>query len=230
MKIAMHAFRKLSLIKRLSAFFLMAAFLMPPVVSAQPFPLNQCAADRAGTNLNCTAADVTLTSLLVAANSPAYCIGGTSVELDVIAEVQFGSSNRYDIGVFLSADGKSPQIRSTAGGATSCTVSILPPFSPFQNIDGDACGDGGGRISGTLQIDNATVFCTSTAGSGGNLNIPYVISWELPNNPVCTSAADPVPTTSSKCNAPTVAQSTVVILVMPSITKNDFKDTIAPGE
>ena len=63
------------------------------------------------------------------------------------------------------------------------------------------------------------------AGSNGNLWVPFVLSWDQQASPVgaiCTSAANPVPGTTSKCNAPSGAQATVVgIVVLPKIEKSD---------
>lgn len=124
----------------------------------------QCAAARSGGKLNCTANDVAITQIAINRNGSNFtgagCTGGTTVTLDLNVTVQFNSPSRYDIGIFLSEDGKSPKDLPSQGGAQTCTVSVLPlggvtglitnPFgsSPptvrtaFENLNGNVCGDG----------------------------------------------------------------------------------------
>ena len=187
--------------------------------AAHAFPPTQCAADRFGGNLNCTAKDVQLTNLSVASGLTS-CVGGTTIIVDLNVTVNFGSSSRYDIGIFIAKDGKNPQTLSASGGSASCNVNILPTVSPFQNLDLDACGDGSGGISGGLNIPNVTLLCQAASGSGGKLYIPFVVSWFIQSDPAdCSSINEPVPTTTSKCNAPTITQGTVDVVVLPTITK-----------
>lgn len=210
------------------------------------FPLTQCAGDRFGTNLGCTANDVQITSL-AAVGGPPSCKAGDFISLDFNVTINSGQPNRHDIGVFFSNDGKDPQLTSANGGAASCSVNILPATDPpFRNIDPgphsgttDICGDVNGTMnsgtgSGVLLITGVTVKCQAKAGSNGNLWVPFVLSWDQqasPTGAICTSAANPVPGTTSKCNAPTVAQATVVgIVVLPKIEKSDGITVISPGQ
>jgi len=215
------------------------------------YPLTQCAGDRFGSNLGCTANDVQITSL-VAENGPAFCKAGDFVTLNFAVTVNSGSPNRHDIGIFFSNDGKDPQLRQVSGGPSSCSVFVLPtpsnnpsnnPFA-FLDIDPgpfsgsyDTCGDVNGSMNpgliegvpdasyGILHVTNVTVKCQSKDGAGGKLFVPFVLSWDQqasPTGKLCTSAANPVPGTTSKCNAPTVAQATVTgIVVLPKIEKSD---------
>lgn len=152
---------------------LVASFLLLAGGASYAFPTDMCLGDRmAGGSLNCTAKDVQITNVRVApgSNAPATCEGGSSVTLDLEVTVNFGSSTRYDVGIFLSQDGASPADPSTrtdpAGtGSASCKVATLPsplapataPTStlPFPNMDAgpwtvngqrvyDTCGDGSG--------------------------------------------------------------------------------------
>ena len=192
---------------------------------AYAFPATQCAADRFDNNppyttdLNCTAKDVQLTNLQVVGGLSS-CVGGTIITVDLNVTVNFGSSNRYDVGIFIAQDGLDPQIGSGNGGSTVCTVNILPTGSPFQNLDADSCGDGSGGISGAITLSSVNLLCKAASGSGGKLFIPFVVSWFIQSNPAdCSSINDPVPTTTSKCNSPTVTQGTVDVVVVPTITK-----------
>lgn len=196
------------------------------------FPANQCAADRFGDDLVCTANDVAITGMQVVGDTTS-CVGGTFVTLDLQMSVNFAVPDRWDIGIFISNDGKNPETRAANGGAATCAVSVLPTASPFLNLDGgatgDTCGDGNGSIGGGTgtgihYMSNVTVPCQSLAGASGQLYIPFVVSWDnqqSPSGALCTSNLNPVPNTKSKCNAPTVVQGSVGVVVLPSITKTD---------
>ncbi len=88
--------------------------------------------------------------------------------------------------------------------------------------------------SGVLRVTGVTVKCQSKSGSNGKLYVPFVLSWDQqasPTGAICTSAANPVPGTTSKCNVPTVAQATVVgIVVLPKIEKSDGITVIDRGQ
>ncbi len=225
---------------RLYAAFLTILLLLSAVPEVRAYPANQCAADRFGSDLNCTANDVSITGISVVGDTTS-CVGGTNITLDLQMTINFATPDRYDVGIFISNDGKTPQARSTNGGASSCSVSVLPTASPFLDLDGastgDTCGDGNGTIgggtgSGIHYMTNVTVPCQSLSGAGGNLYIPFVVSWDNQASPaggMCTSNLDPVPNTSSKCNSPTVVQGSVAVAVLPAITKSDGVSTIFSG-
>jgi uncharacterized repeat protein (TIGR01451 family) len=227
----------------LCAVTLLATIMLSTAFTAQAasFPANQCAADRLGSNLSCNASDVSITGMSVVGDTTS-CIGGANVTLDLQMTINFAQPDRYDIGIFISNDGKTPQTRAANGGAASCTVSVLPTASPFLDLDGgptgDICGDGNGSIgggtgSGIHYMPNVTVPCQSLNGAGGNLYIPFVVSWDNQKTPpgdVCTSNLNPVPGTSSKCNSPTVTQGSVAVVVLPSITMTDNKTTLSSGD
>lgn len=223
------------------AFIVLAATLFLPVAEVHAFPANQCAADRYGSDLGCTAGDVSITGMSVVGETTS-CVGGTPITLDLQMDVNFAVPDRWDIGIFISNDGKDPQVLAANGGAASCTASVLPTSSPFLNLDGgatgDTCGDGNGSIGGGTgkgvhYMSNVTVPCQSLAGAGGSLYIPFVVSWDnkaSPSGSLCTSNADPVPNTKSKCNSPTIVQGSVAVVVLPTITKTDSKTTIFSGD
>jgi len=222
------------------------ALLLPGLAHA--FGATQCAASRAGSNLGCTANDVQITGISVA-GGPASCTGGQNITLDLDLTVQFGSADRYDIGIFISNDGNSPQNLPANGGAASCSVASLPTTSPFLDLDPgpwggtrDTCGDGNGSIgggtgSGVLRMTGVSVPCQALASSG-KLYIPFVVSWDQssskptskPGTDICTSSNDLVAGTGSKCNAPTVTQGSVDVVVLPSINKTDGITSITPGD
>ena len=159
--------------------------------------------------------------------------------------INFAQPDRYDIGIFISNDGKDPGTIAASGGAAICTVSVLPTASPFLDLDGldhgsstgDICGDGNGSVGGNTgtgihYMSNVTVPCQSLSGASGNLYIPFVVSWDNQASPagdLCTSNQNPMPNTSSKCNSPTVVQGTVGVAVLPAITMTDGISTIFSG-
>jgi len=147
------------------------------VTTAHAFPVDQCPADRFGADLGCTAGDVSITGMRVVGDTTS-CVGGTDVTLDLELTVNFAVPDRWDVGIFISNDGKDPSTLSANGGAASCSVSVLPNSNPFLDLDGptDTCGDGnknigGGTGSGIHYMPNVTVPCQSLGGAGGNLKL-----------------------------------------------------------
>jgi len=208
-----------------------------------PFPVDACAAARFGGNLGCTANDVNLTNIGVAPGSQSSCISGTPVTLDLNMTVNFGQPSRYDIGIFVANDGKLPTLLPTSGGASTCKVAVLPTTAPFLDIDGvpngtaDKCGDGDGSIgggtgSGTYTMKNVTIPCYTSPTSGGKLYVPFVVSWDNQASPIgslCTTNRDPVPNTTSKCNAPASSVS-INVVVLPKINKTHSGATFKSGD
>lgn len=215
--------------------------------AAYGFGLTECAPSRKGSDLGCTANDVSITGIALAPGGPTACVGGTSLLVDLDVTVNFATPNRWDIGIFLVNDGKDPQALPANGGSASCSVGILPLTVPFLNLDSnggtDTCGDGNGSIngntgSGVLRMSGVPISCQAVNLSGGNLYIPFVVSWDnqaSPSGSTCTSVADPVPNTTSKCNSPKttvaaeVAYGTVNAVVLPAITKTDGIASIEAG-
>lgn len=215
---------------------LQALLLLPVMLVAsavQAFPTNMCAANRFGADLGCTANDVAVSSISVVSGTQASCVGGSTITVDLDVTINVAIPDRWDIGVFLSNDGKDGQLLIANGGATSCSVSTLP-FSPapFRNLDGDGCGDIAQLpASGVLRMTGATILCSGSGSTSGNLVVPFVVTWDNQSTPpggTCNTNADPVPNTKSKCNAPSVPQA-VAIVVMPNITKTDSITVITPG-
>ncbi|WP_134080416.1 DUF6701 domain-containing protein [Thiohalophilus thiocyanatoxydans] len=221
---------------RIAGALLVGALLLAPAPSANAYPADQCAADRFGSDLNCTANDVAITNMQVIGDMT-WCEGGTDIVVDLEVTVNFASPDRNDIGVFISNDGNDPQTTEANGGAASCSVSELPTESPFLDLDGDSCGDGnqsisGGTGSGTFYMTDVTVPCQAMPGSGNDLYVPFVVSWDQDKQGqnVCSDERDPVPRTKSKCNAPDIAQGTIQVGVMPSISKSDDIEYIKSGD
>ena len=213
-----------------------------------PFAATDCAAARFGTNLVCTANDVNLTGISVAPGSVSSCVSGTPVTLDVDMTVNFATPDRWDVGIFIANDGKLPTLLPANGGASSCSVDILPITPPtsgytFPDLDGvpqgqaDTCGDGnsainGGTGSGAKRMTGVTLPCYASADSGGKLFVPFVVSWDNQKSPIgglCTSNQYPVPNTTSKCNAP-LSSVAIEVVVLPKIIKTHGGASFNPGD
>lgn len=197
--------------------------------AARAFPVNQCASDRFGSDLGCTAGDVSISSIAIASGGPPSCIGEQSLVFDLDVTINAANAKRYDIGVFLSNDGKSTRLTTAHNGAATCSVGMVPKNPlPFKDWDSDTCGDIDGPGSGTFRMYNVTVLCSAAGATTGKLAIPFTVTWDVNAGGTCSSIADPIPTAQSKCNAPLVLQ-TVDVVVLPLITNTDGTDFIKPG-
>ena len=237
-----------ALLRAVLTILLLAVSLLSVTSSALAYGENDCAATRFGSDLGCTAGDVSITGIAVAPGSPTSCVGGETFTVDLDITINFATPDRWDIGIFLSEDGNDPKLLPTSGGSSSCAVGILPTSNPFLDLDPngglDTCGDGNGSInggtgSGVVRMEDVVVPCQAIALSGGNLYVPFVVSWDNQSSPSgsdCTSIADPVPNTTSKCNAPNtslateVAYGTVDAVVLPDITKIVSAGSVNPGD
>jgi uncharacterized repeat protein (TIGR01451 family) len=227
-------FRNLTIRRLLTSvllFGLTAVGLTPEALAAGPYGATQCAGSRFGSNLGCTANDVSLNSITVAGTPPSSCVGGATLPLDLNVKINFGAPSRYDVGVFLSNNGVDPKLTS----ASSCSVAVLPLTLPFLNLDGDLCGDGnstinGGTGSGSFVMTGVAVPCTTNGSGSALLNIPYVISWDQQATNYCGDNTYPVPGTSSKCNSGSVTfPAGATIIVLPALTNTDGVTTVIVG-
>ncbi len=201
---------------------------------AGPYGATQCAPSRFGSNLGCTANDVSINTITVANTPPPSCIGGQTLPIDLNVTVQFGSASRYNIGVFVSNDGKDPKLLAGSGGATSCSVAVLPTTSPFLNLDGNSCGDGNSSINGnagngTFLMSGVAIPCTTNGSGTTTLYIPFLVSWDQGAG-TCVDNTYPVPGTTSKCNTGTVSfPPGTSIVVLPAISITDGVTTVRSG-
>jgi len=204
-------------------------------ITTGAYGLTECAGSRYGEDLLCTAGDVSITGIAARTGSPTSCVGGESIILNLDVTVNVGGPARWDVGIFLANDGLNPKDTPASGGSNSCSVAILPfTPDPFRNLDGDGCGDiDKPPDSGLLLMDNVLLKCASAAGLGGNLSVPFVVSWDNQSSPAggtCNSIANPVPNTKAKCNKPSGILGSVYVVVLPTITNTDNKTTLSPDE
>lgn len=235
---------------------LLVPFSLAEAAAGGTYGATDCAATRFGSDLVCTAQDVSITGIAIVPGGPTKCVGGSFITLNLDVNVNFATPDRWDVGLFLSNDGKTPELRPASGGASSCTVAVLDtptinPATAFLDLDPgpwsgvtDTCGDGNGSIGGGTgggiqRIIGVPVACQAVDLSGGKLYIPFLTSWDNQSSPsgsTCTSNLNPVPNTKSKCNVPDgtvladVLKSTVELVVLPAISKTDGLNTITAGE
>jgi len=170
------------------------------------FGVNQCAASRAGSSLNCTANDVSIASVTVT-NGVVECTAGQMVTLNLSLNVQSNASTRYDIGVFLASDGKDPSVLPGSGGSTSCNVSALPTTPPFLNSNSNGCGDISSSVGlAAFTMNSINVVCQPDAL--GKLRIDSVVTWQQNSSgtPTCSGANDVTAGGPSKCSTGIAAE------------------------
>jgi hypothetical protein len=206
---------------------LLIAGMAPLPAGSQPFPADMCAADRRSSDLGCTANDVDIAAVMVN-NGVTSCVAGTQVTLDLSLNLRLNANQRYDIGVFVALDGKSPIVRSTAGGSASCAVTGIPTSPPpLGNLDGNACGDVGNAtafgssVVTTIPLGRVTVPCTPDAT--GHLVLPAAVTWANNGSPTSCQAppAQWVQASSkSNCSAGITTQIPVTVSGRITVAKN----------
>lgn len=80
---------------RFLATCLVAMALFAAAGAAHAFPATQCPADRKGSDLGCTANDVSITGMSVVGDTTS-CVGGAIITLDLQMTVNFAVPDRWD--------------------------------------------------------------------------------------------------------------------------------------
>jgi uncharacterized repeat protein (TIGR01451 family) len=190
----------------------LASFAITPA-SAQTATVNaltgqSCAGTRFGSNLGCTANDFSaaLNFTQPSLTAISTCRQGEILSIDVIASLSSASPFRYDGGIFIGEKGNDPQLNNAAN---SCSLGVFPLAPvPFNNTDGDSCGDFNGSSNATLLIRNVALTCTPAPGTN-KLAVPFVLTYTQNTGLTCSSA-NIVPGTKSKCTTDVAAQMTSV--------------------
>jgi uncharacterized repeat protein (TIGR01451 family) len=173
-----------------------------------------CGGTRAGTLLGCSAKEFTVNAIVENApgSLPTCTIGGQAT-LDVIVDLQGTNTDRQDVGLFVGQSGNDPGL--TASGASNrCSVATFPnsyapppgdPASPWEDNDGDTCGDFNGNGVAAPTITGVKVLCNFGTNPAdpvtyGKLLFPYLLTYVQNNGAVCTDATNVQPGTTSKCN------------------------------
>jgi uncharacterized repeat protein (TIGR01451 family) len=167
-----------------------------------------CPGTRWARDLGCTSNDFTTTATFTqpAPGLPS-CVAGTSLSLDVIADVTSHAPDRYDGAVFLGERGNDPTLNDAA---QTCSLAPFPTApSPFTSLDGDPVGDFVGNSAAQLVIRKVTVYCAPAPGTNV-LGLPYVLVFD--QNASTDTVAGVRGGSTSKCVATTAAQVTGVIV------------------
>ena len=124
-----------------------------------------CAGTRSARNLNCTSKDFTTTATFTqpSASQIASCTAGSTLSLNVISTIISSSPNRYNAGVFFGENGNDPALNNAAA---TCSLGVFPLTpAPFQNSDGNSCGDFVSNGTATLQVNAVSMKCLPAPGT-----------------------------------------------------------------
>ncbi len=183
-----------------------------------------CIEDAAGGSLNCTANDVSLSSVTGVTILDDGCqFVGDTVEFKAKWELQSTANERYDIGLYFATEGQ-----STARTGV-CSVSTLPnsPQPPWYNYDNDYCGDLSSSAAVSPEVE-LTAVCLDPDGDNF-LNLPYCTSWDHQSTQgeYCTGPDDAYPGTTSKCNCP--PEGFTVPITVPYSAEIEVKKNLVPS-
>ena len=130
--------------------------------------------ENSGTELSCTANEVTTTVLGI--DGPSYCKKGDIIVVNITTSIYFRAS-RYDFAIYTLTDNSGA---SDPIFGSECAIDVLGPedneFAPdnIQNVDGDGCFDVISRNGWTLEKfrfqDNLHVPCE---GEPGKLKVKF---------------------------------------------------------
>ena len=165
-----------------------------------------CAGTRDGNTLGCTAKEFTVNAVVQnAPGSLPTCTIGGSAEIDVIVGLEGTNTDRQDVGLFVGQSGNDPGL-VTGGVNNQCSVATFPTTpAPWEDNDGDTCGDFNGGGADTPTITGVKVLCNFGTNPAdpvtyGKLLFPYVLTYWQNDGQVCTDASDVTPGSTSKCN------------------------------
>ncbi|HZR82024.1 MAG TPA: hypothetical protein VFD92_13085, partial [Candidatus Binatia bacterium] len=219
---------RLAAIARAAAAIFVAASLVvigPP--SARAGIVDGCMQDVAGLGtLNCTAEDVTITSVHVLQVIDGCSGIGDTAQLQLSSDIEVNATTRYDVGFYLALDG---------GDALtgSCFREYFPPplsnaptdadlatgYGPYLNAtgDNDQCGDGNQndvtinpikRLFSDSVVPSQPATITLTCkddNHDGLLDVTYCSAWRNSSNFTCNSISDSgLPETKAKCKCATI--------------------------
>lgn len=174
-----------------------------------------------GGTLNCTSNDISIAKATItkysltgepgsfvtlAPGASIQCNEGSTIYAETNAELQSNASERYDVGVWIAADGGDALIGSCRH------FNLLTTSLGAAELDGDACGDMQSETaSATISLDTLELSCTPN--DDGFVEVGACIGWQNQLNEnqgaarVCTEAFTPeqfryatVPDNKAKCN------------------------------
>ncbi|MFN2375181.1 MAG: hypothetical protein ABR538_01505 [Candidatus Binatia bacterium] len=173
-----------------------AAALAVAVTWASGAQAADCLAAAYGGSLNCTSNDFTVSSVTVTNVDLNDCGGGSNTfTFDGTLNVGSGTTDRYDVGFYISNNSSNADVGGT------CTVAVIPPGSGTAD-DGDQCGDYDGSAA-SYPVSNLTVTCQDADGDGF-FDFSICSAWAQNDQSTCNGPDDAVPGTSAKCECTTV--------------------------
>ena len=168
-----------------------------------------CAGTRFGSDLNCTSNDftTTLTFTQPAATALSSCRAGDTVSIDIIGDVTSSAPARYDAGFFIGEQINDPRLNDAT---KTCSNTVFPTSPiPFQDVDGDACGDYQSSGTSTLLVDNVQLTCGAAPGTN-ELAVPYTMVFSNQVGSSACTAANITANTKAKCTSSTASTVTGV--------------------
>lgn len=228
-RVAGHPFTRLLL--TLWLLLVLATLLLPSPVHALTLTSavkdQTCAGSRANapSNFTCSAGEFTVSPTFSAEpGTPPFCTAGAEFNFKVDLVLSGTNTDRYDVGFFVGQQGNDPKL-GTSGNI--CSVATFPSTpAPWENNDGDTCGDFDGNGNDTIRVNEIKVVCTSD-GTTGALAIPYLLTYRQNTGNTCSGPADVNSDSGSKCNAGTATVSGVVAVsagAYVDITKQTLPD------
>jgi len=198
-----------------------------PTISSTPSgvqtAIGSCVEDAYGSNLNCTANDVSIANVTGITVTDDCDFPGDTATFTATWNVQSTATERYNIGLYFASQGQTSAMNGT------CSVSTLAnsPVPPNYNFDGNACGD----ISSSAMVNpviTMTVQCDDPDGDNV-LNLPYCTSWNQNSgeNISCSVPGDAIPGAPSKCNCQDGFELPIVV---PFEAKIEVKKTLSPTD
>lgn len=158
-----------------------------------------CAGDRytGGGSMNCTAKEFTVSPVFSAADGTApFCTVGAEFNFLVDLELTGTNTDRYDIGFFVGQTFNNPIV----AGSGQCSVATFPTTpAPWEDDDGNTCGDFNGNGTDSVRINEIKVVCQPD--TAGVLAIPYALTYRQSTGGTCTGPSNVIGTSASKCNA-----------------------------
>lgn len=168
---------------------------------------------------NCTANDVRIASLEPDLSEVCLAVGDYAT-VRFKAEIVAGSTERYDIGLFIATDGGSAQTGNSCyhdflQPVTTGTPELTQGWGPFREtepgIKSDNCGD-------TLQGESnfyftqaeVTFLCADNDNDGIVDPISTCLSWDNNTNGICTNVKNAFPSTDAKCRCEPIGTGTII--------------------
>ncbi|WP_421271287.1 DUF7507 domain-containing protein [Aeromonas taiwanensis] len=208
-----------------------------------------CMGDVAGSKVNCTANDVSITAVTPSPDANGNpvnvsCSPGTTFTFDAEVTVQTTASARYDTTFYLPLTAKSPkEVQGKQCGillpvAPPTTAPNVAPYQSYVRIDNDSCADitkSVGPGSYVIHKVPITMFCQPAPSDPSKALFSYCAAWdnkEVNGNCKGTSGgtltdyAGAAPGTPSKCNCASFAID--VTIIPPGLNKTVDQPTSRP--